>query len=282
MLRSAPSGEAYADYTHAQMVELIDRYRPDLLWADIAYPTRGRLGELLAYYFKQVPDGTVNDRWGAVDTLAGIAEIPGTTAAMKLLARWLTANADPLEDDPARIGFKTAEYDSLPDIAPFKWEATRGLGGSFAFNQRETAEDMLSAEELVGFVVDTVAKNGNVLINVGPDSYGSIPDIQQAPLRGLGQWLRVNGEAVYGTRPWQRFGNLRGRELRYTDSDAALYAIVAGAVGDEFTIEHPGIDWSQIALLGASVKSVAEADGMLTLALAEPLAGPAAVVRFTR
>ncbi|HMA98636.1 MAG TPA: hypothetical protein VKO38_04180, partial [Wenzhouxiangella sp.] len=94
--------------------------------------------------------------------------------------------------------------------------------------------------------------------------------------------LRVNGEAVYGTRPWQRFGNLRGRELRYTDSDAALYAIVAGAVGDEFTIEHPGIDWSQIALLGASVKSVAEADGMLTLALAEPLAGPAAVVRFTR
>ncbi|MCB1843385.1 MAG: alpha-L-fucosidase, partial [Halioglobus sp.] len=146
MIRSAPTGEGYANYTHAHLRELIDRYRPDVLWADIAFPTKGRLDDLLAYYFDAVPDGTVNDRWGALDTFSGVADIPGSGTVMKALARWLTANVDPLADDPARIGFKTAEYDSLPGIAPFKWEATRGLGGSFAFNQRETADDMLSAD----------------------------------------------------------------------------------------------------------------------------------------
>jgi alpha-L-fucosidase len=201
---------------------------------------------------------------------------------MKALARWSLENApDPLQDDPKRIGFKTAEYDSLPGIAQYKWEATRGLGSSFAFDRRETSEDMLSPAELVTFVADTVAKNGNVLINVGPDSFGAIPDIQQTPLRALGRWLAVNGEAIYGTGPWQRGGNLTGDALRYTLGEQALYAIVSGGGRTTLTVEDPGVDFDALDVLGARVEHTGWRDGLITITLDAAPPGPAAVVRYT-
>lgn len=281
VMRSAPSSKAYANYVYQHMVELIDRYKPDILWADIGYPSKGRQGELFQYYFDQVPTGTVNDRWGTVDVLGDIAEIPGATWVLKALGRWSLSNqSDPLKDDEARIGYKAAEYDSLPGIPAYKWESTRGLGSSFAFNARETSDDMLSADELVTYLVDTVAKNGNVLINVGPDSYGQIPQMQQAPLLGLGQWMTVNGEAIYQTRPWQRFNNNIGRALHYTQSDTALYAIVTGSVETSFTIEDPAVPWSVIDVLGAQVVGTHKHDGLLTIELEQPIASPAVVVRY--
>lgn len=280
MLRSAPGDDAYGDYVYAHVEELIARYRPDVLWADIGYPSSGRLPQLLEHYFNAVPEGVVNDRWGATDTLGGLASIPGAVPVMKALARWLTDNADPLADDPARIGYKTAEYSSLSGIAPFKWEATRGLGASFAYNTQDKPENMLDAAELVRFVADTVAKNGNVLINVGPDSFGSIPPEQQAPLRGLGQWLAVNGEAIYDTRPHTREGNLAGRELRYTRGEDALYAIVFGAAERVLEVEHPGVEWRELTVPGAVVASIEEQGGVLRLALDRALPGPAVVVKY--
>lgn len=281
MLLSAPGDQAYADYVYAHLEELIARYSPDVLWADIGYPSKGRLPKLLEHYFAAVPAGVVNDRWNPVDALGGIASLPGGTAALKALARWVTESADPLADDPARIGFKTAEYSSLAGIAPFKWEATRGLGASFAYNAQEQPEDMLDAEALVLFVVDTVAKNGNVLINVGPDSFGTIQPEQQAPLRGLGAWLQTNGEAIYGTRPHSRAANESGRELRYTRSDEALYAIVYGTAAAVLEVEHPGEEWGAIDVLGADVEAVQEIDDTVRITLDRELSGPAVVVKYT-
>jgi alpha-L-fucosidase len=75
-----------------------------------------------------------------------------------------------------------------------------------------------------------VAHGGNLLLNVGPTAEGIIPWVQAQRLLALGWWLRTNGDAIYGTRPWSRTeGTTReGHDVRYTTRDDALYAIVCG------------------------------------------------------
>ena len=77
---------------------------------------------------------------------------------------------------------------------------TRGIGYSFGYNQEETEKDMMSAKTMLFTLMDVVSKNGNMLLNVGPMADGTIPEMQKKPLLELGAWLKVNGEAVYGTR----------------------------------------------------------------------------------
>lgn len=184
----------FARYTAAQLNELIDKFRPDVLWNDIEWPDGGKghedyaLSSLFGRYLARVPDGAINDRWGI-----------------------------------SYHGFSTREYCTIPHRLPYPWEATRGLGWSFGYNQAETADDSLSGADLVRLLVDVVAKNGNLLINVGPRADGSIPDLQLDAMRALGSWLRTNGEAIYGTRPWGA-GVLGGQRL--VEKDGVTYVHV--------------------------------------------------------
>jgi alpha-L-fucosidase len=70
-------------------------------------------------------------------------------------------------------------------------------------------EDFLTSDELIKEIVTTVAINGNILINVGPTKYGTIEAIFADRLRDMGKWLKINGEAIYGSKPWkfQKEGN---------------------------------------------------------------------------
>lgn len=81
-------------------------------------------------------------------------------------------------------------------------DSCRGIGNSFGFNRNETNEDLLSTTAPVHMLADIVSKNGNLLLNVGPTADGVIPWHQAERLLGLGWWLRTNGDAIYGTRPW--------------------------------------------------------------------------------
>lgn len=283
LMRSAPVSEQYANYVHAHMRELVERYRPALLWADIGYPSAGHLGQLFEYYFATVPDGTVNDRWGAVDLLARVASWPGGTWLLKTAAGWTLRDAgSELADDPKRYGYKTTEYANLPGIASFKWESTRGLGGSFGYNRNETASDMLTGAELVNYLVDTVAKNGNLLINVGPDSFGKIPGIQQKPLRELGAWLARNGEAIYGTRPWRQFSaeSTTGVALRFTQTDDSVYMIALGNPGTKLAVKILDLPASTVSLLGHGEVNASWQGTQLSVDLTETGLPPDAVPVF--
>ncbi len=191
---SIPQDTAYGLYVDAHYRELITRYQPDVLWNDIGYPPKGNLSAMLAQYFNERPGGVVNDRW----------------------SRWGVYEGE----------YKTPEYSTLHEITPYKWETCRGLGYSFGYNQQEDATHVLSAKALVHLLVDVVSKNGNLLLNIGPKADGTISAIQLDRLEALGNWLKTNGEAIYGTRPYTRAEAITPDSIpvRFTQKTDTLYA----------------------------------------------------------
>ncbi len=231
------SGGAYPAYAEAQTRELIERYAPDVLWNDIAWPTsEERLFALFADYYAAVSEGVVNDRWrtapGRPHPLRTKAARAAFDARMKAA---IAANPAAFEGViPAPVphsDFRTPEYVRFGDIQTKKWEATRGMSHSFGFNRNDTEADHASAEELIGGFVDAVAKNGNLLLNVGPRADGSIPQAQARRLAAFGAWLAVNGAAVFGSRPWTRAEAQTdaGLPVRFTRTGARLNIVVLGS-----------------------------------------------------
>lgn len=205
---SCPGG-AYPAYAVAQVRELIDRYRPDILWNDISWPTGlSDLFELLAYYYERVPDGVVNDRWRHSTLGSRLLRVkPARLAFDAMVSLALKKKPDMFDGivPPAipHSDFTTPEYTKYDAVQEKKWEMTRGMGGSFGYNRNETDEHYEPADRLLADFIDAVSKNGNLLLNVGPRGEdASIPAEQAARLRAFGEWLGANGPAVYGTRPW--------------------------------------------------------------------------------
>lgn len=171
--------EKYAsEHAMPQLYELINRYKPQVIWSDgdwDATPGQWKSPEFLAWLYNESPvrDSVVaNDRWGS-----GVRF--------------------------HHSGIYTPEYQPDLDFEDHPWEESRGMGFSYGYNRAEDAWDYNSTQSLVLHLIDKVSRGGNFLLDIGPDEHGNIPPIMQDRLLEIGQWLKVNGEAIYGTRRWR-------------------------------------------------------------------------------
>ncbi len=231
-IASIPRGN-YPAYAEAQVRELIERYRPSVVWNDVAWPTEAnRLWPLLCNYYERVPDGVINDRWMPWNPLFAAAR---TNLGARLIdagsRRQARRDTGLLPPKPPHFDVRTPEYLTFPDIRREPWETVRGMDRSFGYNANSRLEHFVTHDDLLWLLTDVAAKGGNLLLNVGPRGVDAqIPDEQLTRLTWLSEWVVPHRDAITGTRPWVTPGTttLEGHPLRYTARDNTVFAFVRG------------------------------------------------------
>jgi alpha-L-fucosidase len=234
---------AYANDWLARDAEIVQKYHPDIIFFDwwIGQPyVRPNLAKFAAYYYnessKRGPVGIITYKWVAMQQDSGVLDIERGQLDQKLDRVWQTD--------------------------------TSVSNKSWGYIEHDTFK---TPEFIVHQLVDIVSKNGNLLMNIGPRSDGTIPDEVQQVLLDVGRWLKVNGEAIYGTRPWTTYGEgptkvaagsfqdtktqeYTAEDFRFTTKGNDLYAIeLAWPSGNEAIIHSVAGD----ALKGKQIQSVA-------------------------
>ncbi len=244
MFTGSPDDQEFAGLVMDHYRELIARYKPSILWNDTGFPVNADLAGLVREYYEKVKDGLINDRFTQVD-MGRPGSLKRKLMLLKMARVGRLSERNPHEDGKSSMAvpfdFHAGENRQFREPVRQKWEAVCSLGNSFGYNQNETDADLMSVANLIHTLVDVVSKNGNLLINIGPKADGTIPNTQKKRLQGLGVWLAVNGEAIYGTRACFRAEGVTtdGIPVRFTRKGNALYAILLGDVaGREIELEN--------------------------------------------
>lgn len=212
----------FLDVWEGKLIEVVDNYGPDVVWFDFGLELiqEWYKKNFLAYYFNRAAasgkEVTVTYKNHDFTPGVGINDLELGQELNMTYSEWIT--------------------DTTID-AGSGWGYVKGLG-------------FKSVNELVTGLVDRVSKNGFLLLNVGPKPDGTIPDAAKERLRGIGNWLRINGEAIYGTSPWLVAGEgptqlkksgafnennalqYTPQDIRFTCKDDYLYATVLAWPGD--------------------------------------------------
>lgn len=161
-----------------QFKDVVQKYSPSIIFTDGEwdYPdTTWKSTDVLAWLYNESPckeEVVINDRWGK-------------------------------DTRHKHGGYYTTEYGSGMPNADVPWEENRGMAYSFGYSKTENIEDYNSSQQLLYMLIDIVSRGGNFLLDVGPTADGLIPVIMQERLLDMGNWLKINGEAIYGTHIWK-------------------------------------------------------------------------------
>ncbi|KAI1634224.1 glycoside hydrolase family 29 protein [Biscogniauxia mediterranea] len=155
--------------------------------------------------------------------------------------------------------FDTPEYAAFSSAQARKWESNRGMDPySYGYNRATPAEAYMNASALVYTLVDVVAKNGNLLLDIGPRADGSLVQAEVDTLREAGVWIRAHGEAIFGTKYWfvQSQGAVEGGpDVRFTHTDDAFYVLFLErpVVAEDGTVSVPApvpiLEGDEVSLL---------------------------------
>jgi alpha-L-fucosidase len=213
--------EAFLDDWLARTCELVDKYRPQVIWFDwwIEQPVfRPYLRKFAAYYYNRAV------QWGV-----------GVAINYKN------------ESFPTSAAVFDVERGQLDDLRPYFWQTDTSVSkNSWGYVHQQ---DYKTADSIIHDLIDIVSKNGCLLLNIGPRPDGTIPQPEEQMLLQIGRWLAANGEAIYGTRPWRVYGEgptqvvggsfndtkrqaFTGRDMRFTTKGDTLYAILLGWPAD--------------------------------------------------
>jgi alpha-L-fucosidase len=236
--------QAFLESWKAKTLEVIDKYRPDLLWFDagLKFVQEEYKKDVVAYYYNQAEEWgkevALTYKWNDLVPGCGVVDLELGRFDTLTYQEWIT---DTTVDDEHGWGYlEDVRYKSL--------------------------------STLIHYLIDNVSKNGYLLLNVGPNPDGEIPEQSREILLGMGNWLEINGEAIYGTTPWTTYGSgptrleksgyfmedkevqYTAEDIRFTAKDDVLYAICLGWPTDPVLIEelknlYPG-EVRSISMLG--------------------------------
>ena len=222
--------------------DMIDRYHPDLLYSDSPLPYPEEVGRtLLAHYYND----SLRQHTGKLEAVYNCKE--------ESKGRWV----------------QDLERGVKDGIAPHPWQTDTCVGGWYY----KTGYKYKSSTIVIQMLADIVSKNGNLLLNFPPRPDGTLDEQEERILVDLADWMQVNGEAIFGTRPWTVYGegpskvakpgSFNEGTLAYTASDirftqskdkASLYAIALGWPTDGTLIvkslANPAGKITELSLLG--------------------------------
>ena len=209
-----PNEEYLQDWL-ARTCEIIDTYRPKLLYFDwwIQHSAfKPYLKKLAAYYYNRA------EQWG-----------------QEVL---ITYKHDAFMFGTALVDIERGQF---ADVKPYYWQTDTAVAlNSWCYTENNQYRP---AADIICDLVDIVSKNGNLLLNVGPKADGTIPEEDAKILLEIGEWLNTNGEAIYGAGVWRKYGEgptqvvegqfsdgikkeFTSQDIRYTLNGSNLYAIV--------------------------------------------------------
>ena len=269
-----------AEHMTPQFKDVVTRYQPAIIFSDGEWDLTAaewKSEELLAWLFNDSPckdEVVVNDRWGK-------------ECRHKHGSYWTTEYAAGLKDG------------SHP------WEENRGMAYSYGLNRAERVDDYKTGREFILTLIDLVSRGGNLLLDIGPAADGTVPPLMEQRLLEVGDWLRVNGEAIYGTRfagrscqwtegkrPEQKFGEfmvkynlmeqvgqqpkngMAVKQVFFTKKPDALYAITPGWPGKQLVLRNVKVPaGTTVTMLGVEGALQSQFDGT-TLTITLPAFGP--------